>query len=188
MGLELSPFKLPLKTGVIESTDRTFDSMFGVFNDSLPDGWGRLLLDRKLMNPGFILQPFRRLIGFVLSAIVAWELCLMNLKIQLQLLIFLMDATGNWTVSPAYDLTFSSGPAGEHSTMMMGNGANSTKEHLLKLAGVGNIKRDTALEIINHVATVTKKWPDFAAHSGVSKMQTKNIENALSAIRQIAGI
>ncbi|MFX5743164.1 HipA N-terminal domain-containing protein, partial [Acinetobacter baumannii] len=50
MGLELSPFKLPLKTGVIESNDRTFEGLFGVFNDSLPDGWGRLLLDRKLMN------------------------------------------------------------------------------------------------------------------------------------------
>ena len=42
-GLELSPFKLPLKTGVIPSTDRTFEGLFGVFNDSLPDGWGRLL-------------------------------------------------------------------------------------------------------------------------------------------------
>ena len=32
------------------------DGLFGVFNDSLPDGWGRLLLDRALIkhniNPG----------------------------------------------------------------------------------------------------------------------------------------
>lgn len=38
--------------------------LFGVFNDSLPDGWGRLLLDRKLMslslNPGD-LSPLDRL-------------------------------------------------------------------------------------------------------------------------------
>jgi serine/threonine-protein kinase HipA len=33
---------------------------------------------------------------------------------------FLMEAQGVWSVSPAYDLTFSSGPAGEHSTY--GNG------------------------------------------------------------------
>lgn len=62
--LELSPFKLPLQPGVIASTDRTFDGLFGVFNDSLPDGWGRLLLDRKLMraglNPG-ALSPLDRL-------------------------------------------------------------------------------------------------------------------------------
>ncbi|NBV29274.1 type II toxin-antitoxin system HipA family toxin, partial [bacterium] len=63
-GLELSPFKLPLKTGVIESNDRTFEGLFGVFNDSLPDGWGRLLLDRKLMNVGLnpgTLSPLDRL-------------------------------------------------------------------------------------------------------------------------------
>ena len=55
-GLNLSPFKLPLKSGVIAGNDFTFDGLFGVFNDSLPDGWGRLLLDRALIkhniNPG----------------------------------------------------------------------------------------------------------------------------------------
>ena len=51
-GLELSPFKLPLKSGIIESKDRCFEGLFDIFNDSLPDGWGRLLLDRKLMNAG----------------------------------------------------------------------------------------------------------------------------------------
>src|SRR5690242_6303540 len=48
--LELSPFKLPLKPGIIVCQDRIFDGLFGLFNDSLPDGWGRLLLDRKLLK------------------------------------------------------------------------------------------------------------------------------------------
>ncbi len=52
LGIELSPFKLPVKPGVIASEDYIFDGLFGVFNDSLPDGWGRLLLDRKLLNLG----------------------------------------------------------------------------------------------------------------------------------------
>lgn len=51
-GLELSPFKLPLRPGIITSEDPLFEGLFGVFNDSLPDGWGRLLLDRKLMKLG----------------------------------------------------------------------------------------------------------------------------------------
>lgn len=63
-GLELSPFKLPLKSGVLLCEDRLFDGLFGVFNDSLPDGWGRLLLDRRLLrsglNPGD-LSPLDRL-------------------------------------------------------------------------------------------------------------------------------
>lgn len=51
-GLELSPYKLPLKSGVFQCTEDIFEGLFGVFNDSLPDGWGRLLIDRKLMHLG----------------------------------------------------------------------------------------------------------------------------------------
>ena len=47
-GIEISPFKLPLKSGVFEERKYLFDGLFGVFNDSLSDGWGRLLIDRKL--------------------------------------------------------------------------------------------------------------------------------------------
>ncbi|MCK4922162.1 MAG: type II toxin-antitoxin system HipA family toxin [Bacteroidales bacterium] len=48
LGIEISPFKMPLSTSILSAESEPFDSLFGVFNDSLPDGWGRLLLDRKL--------------------------------------------------------------------------------------------------------------------------------------------
>jgi serine/threonine-protein kinase HipA len=51
-GIELSPYKLPLKSGVHTCYDRLFDGLFGLFADSLPDGWGRLLIDRHLMSQG----------------------------------------------------------------------------------------------------------------------------------------
>ena len=51
-GIELSPFKLPLKAGVFEEKSHIFDGLSGLFNDSLPDGWGCLLLDRKLRKMG----------------------------------------------------------------------------------------------------------------------------------------
>ena len=63
-GIELSPFKLPLKPGVFEETSRVFDGLFGLFNDSLPDGWGCLLLDRKLRKKGLSfreISPLHRL-------------------------------------------------------------------------------------------------------------------------------
>lgn len=99
-----------------------------------------------------------------------------------------MNASGTWTVSPAYDLTFSSGSAGEHSTMIMGEGKNPTKEHLLKLAGNCNIKKEKALEIINQVLEATQKWPEFAEKTSVSKLKIKNIGKALSIIRKNSGI
>ncbi len=51
-GIEISPIKLPLKTGILVNADALFDGLFGVFNDSLPDGWGRLLLDRTVEKHG----------------------------------------------------------------------------------------------------------------------------------------
>lgn len=44
--LWLSPFELPPRPGLIEHRDRDFGPIFGLFDDSLPDGWGLLLMDR----------------------------------------------------------------------------------------------------------------------------------------------
>ncbi len=51
-GIEISPLKLPLRKGVLQLPTRPFDGLAGVFADSLPDGWGRLLMDRKLRANG----------------------------------------------------------------------------------------------------------------------------------------
>jgi serine/threonine-protein kinase HipA len=50
--LDISPFKLKKTTEILRSPRAPFDGLFGVFNDSIPDGWGRLLLDRKLIESG----------------------------------------------------------------------------------------------------------------------------------------
>lgn len=52
VGLNLSPIKLPF-TGEPQSAEKEpFEGLYGLFNDSLPDGWGRLLLDRTLASKG----------------------------------------------------------------------------------------------------------------------------------------
>lgn len=50
--LEISPFHLPLKPGVSAFDRFLFEGLPGVFHDSLPDGWGRLLLDRYVRSQG----------------------------------------------------------------------------------------------------------------------------------------
>lgn len=52
-GFSISPFYLPLKPGVFIAHREPFNGLFGVFNDSLPDGWGTLLTDRMLKEKGF---------------------------------------------------------------------------------------------------------------------------------------
>jgi serine/threonine-protein kinase HipA len=351
-GLNLSPFKLPLEPGVILSKDPVFEGLFGVFNDSLPDGWGRLLLDRKLVkynvNPG-ALSPLDRL-GFVgqqgmgalyyepesaeaplaldieleqvsksirefqendderfvelllnlsgASAGVrpkallnldgdnwiikfkspqdpndignieyAYHLMAMaaNLEVPEAKLFpsiqgtgffgtkrfdrnqgksthmltisgllhadhrvpsldyatilkatmhltrdmrecvkqfrrcvfnvlshnrddhaknfsFLMDADGVWRVSPAYDLTFSSGPSGEHCSMIMGEGKNPGLTQLVNLAAACSIKKQKAQEIIDEVTSTIKKWPVFADQAKVSTRYKKIILSSLSKL------
>ena len=63
-GLELSPFKLPLKVGAVSAEPTPWGGLFGLFNDSLPDGWGLLLMDRHLRSLGVdtrYLTPLDRL-------------------------------------------------------------------------------------------------------------------------------
>ena len=59
-GFSISPFNLPLKKQVFIPRIDPFDGLYGVFSDSLPDGWGRLLVDRMLnsqnINPRQISQ------------------------------------------------------------------------------------------------------------------------------------
>ena len=49
-GFSISPYSLPLEKKVFIPKYEPFDGLFGVFNDSLPDGWGRLLVDRLLLK------------------------------------------------------------------------------------------------------------------------------------------
>ena len=51
-GFSISPFSLPLKEQVFIPTKEYFGGLFGVFGDSLPDGWGNLLLNRMLRKKG----------------------------------------------------------------------------------------------------------------------------------------
>ncbi len=56
-GFSISPFSLPLQKGVFVSKADPFEGLFGIFADSLPDGFGRLLVDRLLLS--YHLDPMR---------------------------------------------------------------------------------------------------------------------------------
>ncbi|MCK9156716.1 MAG: type II toxin-antitoxin system HipA family toxin [Paludibacteraceae bacterium] len=63
-GFSISPRELPLKPGMFVAKERPFYGNFGIFEDSLPDGYGRYLLNRMLKKQGideFSLNPIQRL-------------------------------------------------------------------------------------------------------------------------------
>lgn len=49
-GFSISPFSLPLEQKVFVPRQDPFDGLFGIFADSLPDGWGRFLVDRLMLK------------------------------------------------------------------------------------------------------------------------------------------
>ena len=90
---------------------------------------------------------------------------------------FLMDENGNWKVAPAYDLTFSSSGHGMHSTMVSGESANPTKQHLIELANYFKIKN--ACAIIDQVQAVIYNWKDYAKQCKVSTDSKNRIEKVI---------
>lgn len=51
-GFSISPLELPLKPGVFIAKPQPFNGNFGIFDDSLPDGYGRYLLHKTLLRHG----------------------------------------------------------------------------------------------------------------------------------------
>jgi serine/threonine-protein kinase HipA len=81
---------------------------------------------------------------------------------------FLMNKKGEWKLSPAYDLTFSSGPRGEQSTMIVGEGRNPNVDHLVKLGQKAKIAKTRIAEIIDQTQIALANWDILAKEYGVS--------------------
>ncbi len=96
---------------------------------------------------------------------------------------FILQRDGTWCMAPAYDLTFSPGPGGEHSTTVLGHGKGITRAHLTELGKAADINEQDAAEIIERTATVVGRWRSYAAEYGVSKASTGMIAEALAGLR-----
>jgi serine/threonine-protein kinase HipA len=90
---------------------------------------------------------------------------------------FLMDEKGVWSLAPAYDLTFSEGPGGEHTTMVAGEGKRPTRSHLEELGVRLEIKR--ASSVIDRVERAVRRFGTFAEKAGVPARLRSAIAKAL---------
>jgi serine/threonine-protein kinase HipA len=92
---------------------------------------------------------------------------------------FLMDEQGQWKLSPAYDLTFSSGPGGEQSTMVMGEGKHPTQEHLIQLGLEAKISKVRITNIIDQTRSALYSWSHLAKQYEVSERMRTMIAKRL---------
>lgn len=95
------------------------------------------------------------------EVIKAFERCVLNVLLHncddhSRNFAFLMNPQGRWQLSPIFDLTFSFGPGGEHSTSVAGHGKDVTRAHLLQVAKAGGISAKAADECMTHLAKQTQ--------------------------------
>ena len=89
---------------------------------------------------------------------------------------FLLDGgTGQWTLTPAYDLTFSQGPGGEHTMTVAGEGRAPGPDTILRLARDRDVSRTEAGVIMDEVRTAVARWPDFAKQAGVAPARIRDL-------------
>lgn len=92
---------------------------------------------------------------------------------------FLMDEQGQWSLSPAYDLTFSSGPGGEQSTMVLGEGRNPGFDHLFNLGIEAKLSKPLIHMIMEQTRSALAQWPTLAKQYGVTDATTRLIAQKL---------
>jgi serine/threonine-protein kinase HipA len=99
---------------------------------------------------------------------------------------FLMEPEGTWRHTPAYDLTFSSGPGGEHTMSVAGEGRAPGRRHFAELAAKMSIEARVRDRIIEQVDAAVAGWPGFAAETGVAEALIGEVERRFREIRSAA--
>lgn len=89
---------------------------------------------------------------------------------------FLIDQKGDWRLAPAYDLTFLSGPGGEQSATVLGEGKAPGPGNLRALGATADLDRDEVARIIDQTEAALAEWPQLAKNTGVTAETVRTIE------------
>ncbi len=81
---------------------------------------------------------------------------------------YLMDDKGEWRLSPAFDLTFSNGPGGEHYMAVAGEGRMITRAHIAALGARHGIAVKRIASIVDAVRAAVADWERYARETDVS--------------------
>ena len=113
-------------------------------------------------------QQFRRMIFNVVAR---------NQDDHTKNIAFLMDQSGQWRLSPAFDVIYAYNPTGDwtsrHQMSTNGKRGDFIKDDLLQVGKEMNIK--SRLNIIDKIVEVVANWSSFAKNAGVEPSQIKSI-------------
>ncbi len=135
-----------------------------------------LLVIRELGLPmRSIEQQFRRMVFNIIAR---------NQDDHVKNIAFLMDKSGNWSLSPAFDMTYSFNPYGawtaSHQMTMNNKRDDFTLDDFKACANVASMKRGRAETIIKEVQKVVAHWQDYAEEVGVPESWRDTIQRTLN--------
>lgn len=97
---------------------------------------------------------------------------------------YLMDERGQWRLAPAYDLTYSAGPGGEHYLDIEGEGRSPTREHVQALGRRHGLSNRVIDSVVEEVRAAVADWERFATEAGVTSRSRGEV---LAAHEAVAG-
>ena len=96
---------------------------------------------------------------------------------------FLMNQEGQWSLAPAFDMTYGYNPSGDwtatHQMTMNGKRDGFTMEDFRVFAKSSLMKRGRAETIIGEVQEAVTRWPSFAAQAEIGEDWTEKIQKSL---------
>jgi serine/threonine-protein kinase HipA len=127
---------------------------------------------RLRMPPAAVIEGYRRMLFNVLAV---------NQDDHVKNLSFHMNTAGEWTLKPAYDLTFAKGGGwtATHQMRIADRRSGITRRDLIAVAGTFGIRNPAGM--IAQVADAVARWPEFARESGVPSATVADVARELAA-------
>ena len=95
---------------------------------------------------------------------------------------FLMDRSGKWSLSPAYDVVYAYNPSGiwtrDHQMSLAGRRSGFDRNDILQFAASIGVKNHRALEILDKVSVSIRGWGKYAEAAEVAPHDVVRIEKA----------
>lgn len=99
--------------------------------------------------------------------------------------LYLQGTDGSWRLAPAFDLTFSMGPGGEHELDIEGEGRSPTLAHVGRLAARHGIRKPVLAAMVDQTRDAVSHWPQLAADAGVTRQQIGDVAAEHARIWQV---
>lgn len=96
---------------------------------------------------------------------------------------FLMEPDGAWRFAPAFDLTVSDGPGGEHTMDVAGEGRAPDRAALLRLAGTAGIREKVATAVLEAVCDGLAEVEAAMHEAGVGAREATRCARTIEAGR-----